>query len=182
MQKSILTIFLFFTLSFCQIQYGGSPKFLDTRNINIVSSETDNIIDRNFDSMVFEYGVEYGMDINVLDNAISVYDNEEVTFLLGFYSKGAYGIGLNFDEFYLTENSKLFIYDRNKSYYLGALTSDNNKRDNIFSTSIIKGETIVLELTLPIDEVENIKSSEFSSSDMEPLAYSFGICIKLLSL
>ena len=140
MKKSILTIFLFFTLSFCQIQYGGSPKFLDIRNVNIVSPELDNTIDRDFDPMVFEYGVEYDMDVNVLDQAISIYNDEEVTFLLTFYSKGAYGIGLNFDKFYLTENSKLFLYDINKSYYFGALTSENNKRDNVFSTSIIKGE------------------------------------------
>ena len=157
MKKSILTIFLFFTLSFCQIQYGGSPKFLDIRNVNIVSPELDNTIDRDFDPMVFEYGVEYDMDVNVLDQAISVYDDDEVTFLLSFYSKEAYGIGLNFDKFYLTENSKLFLYDINESYYLGALTSENNKRDNVFSTSIIKGETVVLELTLPIDEVDSIQ-------------------------
>ena len=33
-----------------------------------------------------------------------------------------------------------------------------------------------------IDKVENIKSSEFSSRDIEPLANPFGICRKLLSL
>ena len=159
MRKSILTIISLLALSFCQIQYGGSPKFLDNTalDINILSPNSSNIIDRNFTPMVFEYGIEYEMDITVLNEATTIYQNDEITYLLKIFSKDAYGIGLNFDRFYLTENSKLFIYDENRTYYFGALTNQNNKQDNIFSTSIIKGETIILELTLPEDEVDDIQ-------------------------
>ena len=159
MTKSILTIISLLALSFCQIQYGGSPKFLDNTalDVNILSPNSSNIIDRNFTPMVFEYGIEYEMDITVLDEATTIYQNDEITYLLKIFSKDAYGIGLNFDRFYLTENSKLFIYDENRTYYFGALTNQNNKRDNIFSTSIIKGETIILELTVPEDEVDDIQ-------------------------
>ena len=159
MKKSLLTIISLLALSFCQIQYGGSPRYLDTRefDINIVTPNSNNIIDRNFDPMVFQYGVEYDLDINVLNEATPIYGNNEVTYLLSFFSKDAYGIGLNFNQFYLTENSEMFIYDEGRTYYLGALTNQNNKSDNVFSTSIIKGEKIILELTVPINEVDDIQ-------------------------
>ena len=35
----------------------------------------------------------------------------------------------NFDRFYLTENAELFIYDEDRTFYLGALTHDNNKHN-----------------------------------------------------
>jgi len=158
MKKSILTIISLIGLSFCQIEHGGIPKFYNNRSldINYLSIDQNEIIDRNFDPMVFEYGVEYDMNINVLESATVIYDNNTVTYLFGINSSGAYGIGINFDNFYLTNNAKLFIYDIEQTYYLGALTKDNNKIDNILSTSIVKSDHIILELTVPIDEQEDI--------------------------
>ena len=74
MRKSILTIISFIGVSFCQIEYGGSPIFFDSRSldINIIYPDASNIIDRNFNPMVFEYGFEYEMDIDFLEEAIVI--------------------------------------------------------------------------------------------------------------
>ena len=68
MLKLILNIIFITGLSFCQIQYGGIPKFFDSRidNLISISSKENQIIDRNFDPMVFVYGEEYDMDVDVL--------------------------------------------------------------------------------------------------------------------
>ena len=109
MKKSILTIISLIGLSFCQIEHGGIPKFYNNRSldINYLSIDQNEIIDRNFDPMVFEYGVEYDMNINVLESATVIYDNNTVTYLFGINSSGAYGIGINFDNFYLTSNTQI---------------------------------------------------------------------------
>ena len=159
MKKSILTIICFIGLSFCQIQYGGSPKFFNQRtslDINMIEVDQSNTIDRNFDPMVFVYGNEYNLDLNVLSESIVLEESGERTYLLQVSSPGAYGIGLNFDKFYLTENSKLFIYDIERTYFLGSLTSQNNKEDNFLSTSIVKGENIIIELTVPVSEADRV--------------------------
>ena len=71
MKKSILTIICFIGISFCQIQHGGVPKFFNNRtlDINLISIDEENLIDRNFDPMVFIYGYEYDTDIDIIESA-----------------------------------------------------------------------------------------------------------------
>jgi len=159
MLKLILNIIFITGLSFCQIQYGGIPKYFDSRidNLISISSEENQTIDRDFDPMVFVYGEEYDMDVDVLLSSLINTDNSEVTYLLGIESRGAYGIGLNFDRFFLTEGAELFIYDFEKTFFIGSFTSLNNKDNEVFSTSIVKSDHIILELTVPYDEIEDIR-------------------------
>ena len=158
MKKSILTIICLIGLSICQIEHGGIPKFFNDRSldINFILVDQMQVIDRNFDPMVFIYGYEYDTDVDVINSSTLITDADQLTYLLKISSTGAYGIGLNFDQFYLTENAKLFIYDEKQTYYLGALTNDNNKIGNNLSTSIIKGDNIILELTVPQSESNDI--------------------------
>mgnify|MGYP001245389755 CR=1 FL=1 len=67
MKKSILTIICFIGLSFCQIEHGGVPKFFNERSldINSIVINQEQVIDRNFDPMVFIYGYEYDVDIDI---------------------------------------------------------------------------------------------------------------------
>ena len=46
------------------------------------------------------YGNEYNVDLNVLTESIVLEESGERTYLLQISSPGAYGIGLNFDQFY----------------------------------------------------------------------------------
>ena len=102
MFKSILTIFCFIGLCYSQIQYEGTPKFYENRldDINFIQIDQAQIIDRNFHPMVFQYGEEYLLDINILESVEPVYDEGVYTYLLGVKSEGAYGIGFIFDNFY----------------------------------------------------------------------------------
>jgi len=159
MQKSILTIICLIGLSFCQVQYGGVPKFFNERSsldINTIEINQLNIVDKNFNPMVFVYGNEYDVNIDVLNSSTVIEESGLKTYLLEISSDGAYGIGLNFDQFSLSENSSLFIYDADRTFYLGALTNKNNKSDNILSTSIIKSDKIIIELTVPSIESNRI--------------------------
>ena len=85
MFKSILTIFCFLGLSFCQIQYGGTPEFYQNRttNIDFIRVDQNNLIDRNFHPMVFQFGHEYDVDINVLEQATLIQEDGINIYLLG---------------------------------------------------------------------------------------------------
>ena len=97
MIKLILNIIFLISLSFCQIQYEGIPKYFNSRIDNLVSLSTEqsSIIDNDFDPMVFKYGDEYNLDINVLESSLVMSEDQEVTYLLGIQSRGAFGIGIN---------------------------------------------------------------------------------------
>ena len=158
MLKLILNIIFVTGLSFCQIQYGGIPKYFDSRIDDLISISSDGsqTIDRNFDPMVFVYGDEYNMDVDVLESSLIIPGDDDVTYLLGIESRGAYGIGLNFDRFFLTERAELFIYDLEKTFFIGSFTNLNNKDNQVFSTSIVKSDHIIIELTVPYDEIKDI--------------------------
>lgn len=159
MIKLILNIIFLISLSFSQIQYEGIPKYFNSRidDLAVISADQSQTIDVNFDPMVFKYGEEYDLDINVIESSLIIPGNSEVTYLLGIESRGAYGIGVNFDRFYLSENAELYIYDREQTYYIGSFTNLNNKNSQVFSTSIVKSEHIIIELTVPYDEIKNIQ-------------------------
>jgi len=153
MRVSILFILLF-TNIFGQISYGGSPKFYDREeSIEFIEPNRNDLIDRGFHPMVFQFGDEYSMNFNILDIENPIIDNGIYTYLLGVESSGAYGIGFIFDDFYLSENSTLFIYDEDRTMFLGAFTSENNKDSFILPTSIIKDERVIIELNIPEDEL-----------------------------
>ena len=150
MINRIIYILLITANLFAQIQKGGFPKFYNNRSSNpdYITVNSDKEINRDFHPMVFQFGYEYEMDLNILEESLIIENNDESTFIIGIESAGAYGIGLNFSEFYLTENSKLFLYDEDRTFKLGALDSDNNKPSNSLTTTIIKGSRIIIEFEM----------------------------------
>ena len=154
MRVSILFILLFSNIV-AQISYGGSPKFYNrSKSVDFIVPDRDNLVDRGFAPMVFQFGEEYYMDINILEASVPVIDNDIYTYLIGIESPGAYGIGLIFNDFYLSQNSTLFIYDEQRTMFLGSFTSQNNKDSFILPTAITKGDSIIIELNIPSNELE----------------------------
>ena len=62
---------------------------------------------------------------------------------------GALGLGLNFDAFEFSEKASLFVYNPGKSIVLGAFGQNNNNDEQIFSTQVIPGETVIIEYQEP---------------------------------
>ena len=158
MLKQILIIFSSLGLLCAQIQYGGTPEYFDVRyeNINFITIDKTNIVDRGFHPMVFQFGDEYDVDINVLESATIIENNNQSIYLLGIESRDAFAIGLNFNEFILTENSSLFFYDEDRTNYLGSFNDLNNKETLDLTTALIKSDRIIIELSIPTDDVENV--------------------------
>ena len=155
--KKIILLAIYINLLAAQIQYGGSPIFYNQQfeRINSVQINPNTIIDRNFDPMVFQFGREYLVEIDVMSEAELILNQDNTyTLLLSISSEGAYGLGLNFSDFYLSPNASLFFYDEERTNYLGAFTKFSNKESNELTTSIIKSDRIIIELTFPINEFD----------------------------
>ena len=158
--KKIIFITLYIGILAAQIQHEGLPKFFNTEldRINSIQINTDYIVERDFDPMVFQFGDEYDVDINIINDSEVIVNNDgSYTFILSINSERAYGLGFNFSDFFLTNNASLFFYDREKTSYLGALTHLNNKDTSTLTTSIIKGDNVIIELTVPIEEIDDVR-------------------------
>lgn len=71
---------------------------------------------------------------------------------LGISSPGAYSLNLLFDNYYLPEGAELYIYSASasfKEYYLGAFTHLNNQDDGYFATTLVPGDSIIVEYLEP---------------------------------
>mgnify|MGYP001250711315 FL=1 len=155
----IISLFLLLSFSFSQIQHGGSPKYsLNLDNpINFISTEDLEIINRNLHPMVKKYADEYQVNVNVLEAATKIIDLYETTFYLGVESPGAKAIAFVFDKFYLTDNSKMFISSEDEFMSIGSFNSNNNNPIEEISTAVVKGDRVIIELTVPNNEIKDIK-------------------------
>ncbi len=68
---------------------------------------------------------------------------------LGITSKGALSINLTFDKYRLPDGAKLFIYTPDRSQVIGAFTSYNNQDDGYFATTLVEGESVIIEYHEP---------------------------------
>ena len=152
--------FLFFILTFgiAQIQYGGMPKYQSESNpIKFISTDNLEIIDRDLHPMVLKYANQYFVDINFLNEATKTVNVYETTFHLGFESKGAKALAFVFGEFKLTDNSKMFIYNEDQSMYIGSFNSKNNNLSGELATAVVKGDRVIIELTVPNHEINDLR-------------------------
>ena len=157
MKKYILLICSLSQILLSQISQGGTPKYPQNQDLVYLEPSTDLVIDRNFNPMVFQYGNEFLMNLDVLNKSSLMIEDNIHIYTLGIHSHGAYGIGLIFDNFVLSDNSELYFYDRERSMYLGSFNSSNNKSDQVFPVSIIKSDYIIIELSIPAEEVDIVR-------------------------
>jgi len=68
---------------------------------------------------------------------------------------GAYSINLIYDHFWLPEGARLFLYNEDHSYLIGAFTNANNKETGDFATAPVKGDVTILEYVLPANARED---------------------------
>ncbi len=68
---------------------------------------------------------------------------------LGISSKGAVSLNLAFNRYKLPKGSKLYIFTSDGKEILGAFTNQNNQEDGFFATSLLRGDSIIIEYYEP---------------------------------
>jgi len=71
-------------------------------------------------------------------------------------SKGAKSLNLIFNHFELPAGSRMFLFNEKENHYLGAFTSDNNKKSKKFAISPVAGDEIIVQYEVP----PNVSSEE----------------------
>ena len=122
--------FLFISLSYSQIQYGGTPKYLiNTDQVSKIDIDQTKLIDNDLHPMVLQYANEYLVDINVKEVSKKITIDNKIIHYLSVKSSNAKSIGLVFSKFYLTENTELYIYSEDRSMYIGKFNNYWKDRD-----------------------------------------------------
>jgi len=118
---------------------------VDIKKVKTEDSVNDGIINKPY-RIGIEHTVNYG-----LDNAgfWTELDNGDRIWRVGFNSKGALNLSTNFNEFFLPEGGKVYLYNDDESDLLGAYTSKNNNSKNKLGSWFVEGEKIWVEYYEP---------------------------------
>jgi V8-like Glu-specific endopeptidase len=149
-----------------QISEGGSPvsfslstKMSDVPVVTMPPVNTKALIQEDEEARMvkddtpkpfrFGYAIDVDIDIKKAGVLKRLLDGSKL-WMLKIQSENAYSINLIFNRFRLSEGSKFFIYNEDKTMVLGAFTPEvSNNSHNEFATDLVQGNTIVLEYYEP---------------------------------
>ncbi|HOS17149.1 MAG TPA: hypothetical protein PKX15_09095 [Bacteroidales bacterium] len=205
--KILIVIAFFFTYAIGQERHGGKPLTFDIRTVNANGFKAANIslfsvANREYpvidnekelikaDSIAQLKGYEknkfYGIGVPV-----NIYFKQAATvkpvgdsgkvYLLQLTSPTAYALQVYFDAFKIPKGSRMFIYDSNRTMYLGSFTNENNYVNNRFGTEFIKGNSLIIEYYEPnkVDFEAQLHIENLVHSFVDIKAGPFGYCVKL---
>lgn len=165
-QKHILSILLLLSCAFfnsnAQISHGGFPLPEHLQGSSLrhgISNEWEEMPAFSMDllekeNLSYKGGLRfaYGFNVNLTpDNSGSTTylpDGTKV-WRVKIHSENALSLNLIFDKYHLADGAQLFIYTPDKHQILGAFTSENNHNSGILATSILDGDSIIVEYIEP---------------------------------
>ncbi len=142
-----------------QISHGGTPysfiykkttfsepEYKTVYATNITQLKAEDAVRDKTKSYPWRFGENISVNYNMNNSGTwDILPNGKKIWRLGIYSPGALSINLAFDDFYIPEGGRLFIYNAEKTEIIGAFTHENNKEHRKFATTLIRGESIILE-------------------------------------
>ena len=138
-----------------QVQTGGIPYSFNNNLkseipvVNMPKFDINALLEedkREMKNRPYRFAKVFPMSLSMSNSGVwETTKNGGKVWRLTVKSKNALSIGLVFKNFSLPENSELYIYNSDKSFLLGAVTSLNNNPSNILPTEQIKGDEITIE-------------------------------------
>ncbi|MDF1673310.1 MAG: T9SS type A sorting domain-containing protein [Vicingaceae bacterium] len=160
MNKLVLILFTFLSVTcFGQISHGGSPYSLNKTlrqqvpkhtltQLNVQNFIAEDIVTDQHKDIPWRFGIERSVSLNLNNSGIwETLPNGDRVWRLEINSPNALSINFNFNAFNIPNGATFFVFNKNQT--LGAFTSQNNKANNLFSTSPIKGDFAILEYYEP---------------------------------
>jgi hypothetical protein len=129
------------------------PSIDATEQIRIDSLNKANGFDK-----VLRFGYEHHVEIDVLEDGVkTITPAGDVYTTYAVQCENALSINVIFDLFDLSENSTLYLTDKNFTQYIGAHTSANNNEAKVLGTELIKSDAIYIQVFEPAAEVGQSK-------------------------
>lgn len=164
MKTLIPLLFLLSLTSLCiraQISHGGTPYSFENGLSAVGAVKIMPAVDaeemKSIDEMFYlEKGrsIRFGEEIKVsynLDNSgeWTELPNNDRVWRLKIKAPNAFHINLIYDDFFMPQGARFFLYNENGTEVLGEFNSGNNKSYGTFSTGFVRGDATVLEYYEP---------------------------------
>ncbi|MDG1901877.1 MAG: PKD domain-containing protein [Bacteroidales bacterium] len=164
----ILFIIIFGFRSFSQINQGGIPPSIEyniideTDKINLIKPSMNAIHEEDIIREATNPNAPQRMGISVKVNKtmseIGTWTDIEglgSIWRLEIKVEDAVALGVYYNDFYIPQGGKLFLYNKDRSYLIGAYTNINNPEESLFATEFIPGDVVILEYFKPLSVKED---------------------------
>ncbi len=150
----VVLLIVFVSTSSAQISEGGIPVGYSksVSDVPLVDLSDHPVLYEEIDKEGDPFGpmkAGFGIPVAITPGKYGQFrelENGKILWQLKIHASGALGLGLVFDDFFLDQGDRMFVYNTDGSFHAGAFTSINNNPDNVFSTHIVPGDTLVIEL------------------------------------
>lgn len=164
----VLGMLMFCTIAtFSQISEGGTPPSFQKKSltnkidevflrpIDIEKARAENDVEAD-KGILREYARNIFTDLTMENSGAwsDLADGSRI-WRLSITSEGALALGVYYNDFYIPQGGKLFLYNHDKSQVIGAFTNFNNTPTGLFATELIQGDKVTLEYYEPADVKEN---------------------------
>jgi len=134
-------------------QAGKSIKFENMPSFDIAAMLAEDAINDQSKGP-FRFGYNHMVNYNLANSGLwTTLANGDRVWQLGLKSNGALSLNLAFDDFYIPDGAKLFVYTADKKFIIGAFTKQNNDESKKFATDLIPGDAVVIEYDEPANVV-----------------------------
>lgn len=166
MKKNLLAVCSFLLMagaSMAQLSYGGQPQnWADKHYPSTIPTVTTPIPDRTVlaaeDAVVdlykeapYRFGVDFEMDLGTSNSGNWSY-NEATgmeVWQLAIACPEAQSVSFVFDQFRLPKGGQVFVWNDDRSMFLGSFTHKNNNANNALAIGIMHDSNIVIEYQVP---------------------------------
>lgn len=140
-----------------QLNMSSVPvKDMPSFDLNKVKAE-DSINDK-IKSIPWRFGYKFKTNISPQNHGSwKSLENGDKVWRIGLRSEGALTMNLILEDFHLPDGAHLYLYDSNKTNFIGAYSARNNRSDSVLGTELVHGEEIIIEYFVP-SEIENLGS------------------------
>ncbi len=119
-------------------------KGFDAKKIAAEDAENDQRKDQPW-----RFGYKYDTDIQLSDGAFEILPNGDRLWKYQISCPGALSINLLLENYLLPEGATLHLYDNQRTNFVGAYTSANNRSDGMLGTELVHGSSIIVEYFEP---------------------------------
>ncbi|MCF8463986.1 MAG: T9SS type A sorting domain-containing protein [Flavobacteriales bacterium] len=148
---------------FAQVNHGGEPlnwgtetavsiEFIRTPELDLEAIQTEDAENDQYKEFGYRFGIEHSANLNIETNGTWSIENDMNVWRLGVNAPQAKGVSFVFNEFNLPKSASLFIYDLEKTHFIGSFNHTNKQKNGMLATSLVYGENVVIELQIPVSQ------------------------------
>ena len=134
----------------------GQPDFqadypeLTTAELDLEVLSAEDAVTDQFKEAPWRFGVEREVDLGLEDAGVWTLEKDRWIWRLGIHCPGATGIGLHLSSFDLPVGAVLYVWDGNRTRFLGGFTAANEKEWGALPLGLLDADHVVLEYQEPL--------------------------------